>query len=253
MRQRRPGVWEVRVAVGRDPVSGRSRYRCYRARQSGSGADGQGTVGGKGRVGAVSRAPDQASPLPSSCANGWKQTTGGGHPRSPDTGRWSDSSTITLSQRAGSLTSCRRCWPPSAPPSGPRVGRTRPSGRGSGCCARPSAGRMPNAYWTCTRWTGCGKPRANARITTGGSRPGDPRARPAERDRAATGSGVAIDQAQRSCTGQSRCCDGPGVPRRHPAGQVPAPSPRRRHHPPALQSRPPADRCGRVRHSRTAR
>ncbi len=27
MRQRRPGVWEVRVAVGRDPVSGRSRYR----------------------------------------------------------------------------------------------------------------------------------------------------------------------------------------------------------------------------------
>ena len=27
MRQRRPGVWEVRLAVGRDPVSGRSRYR----------------------------------------------------------------------------------------------------------------------------------------------------------------------------------------------------------------------------------
>ena len=27
MRQRRPGVWEVRVAVGPDPVSGRSRYR----------------------------------------------------------------------------------------------------------------------------------------------------------------------------------------------------------------------------------
>jgi len=27
MRQRRPGVWEVRVAIGPDPVSGRSRYR----------------------------------------------------------------------------------------------------------------------------------------------------------------------------------------------------------------------------------
>ena len=27
MRQRPPGVWEVRVAVGRDPVSGRSQYR----------------------------------------------------------------------------------------------------------------------------------------------------------------------------------------------------------------------------------
>ena len=27
MRQRRPEVWEVRVAVGPDPVSGRSRYR----------------------------------------------------------------------------------------------------------------------------------------------------------------------------------------------------------------------------------
>src|SRR5664280_1161527 len=27
LRQRRPGVWEVRVAVGPDPVSGRSRYR----------------------------------------------------------------------------------------------------------------------------------------------------------------------------------------------------------------------------------
>src|SRR5664279_4743648 len=27
LRQRRPGVWEVRVAVGSDPVSGRSRYR----------------------------------------------------------------------------------------------------------------------------------------------------------------------------------------------------------------------------------
>ena len=27
MRQRRQGVWEVRVAVGPDPVSGRSRYR----------------------------------------------------------------------------------------------------------------------------------------------------------------------------------------------------------------------------------
>src|SRR5664279_5677941 len=27
MRQRRPGVWEVRVAISPDPVSGRSRYR----------------------------------------------------------------------------------------------------------------------------------------------------------------------------------------------------------------------------------
>src|SRR5664279_252451 len=27
LRQRRPGVWEVQVAVGPDPVSGRSRYR----------------------------------------------------------------------------------------------------------------------------------------------------------------------------------------------------------------------------------
>jgi hypothetical protein len=27
LRQRRPGVWEVRVAVGPDPVSGRPRYR----------------------------------------------------------------------------------------------------------------------------------------------------------------------------------------------------------------------------------
>jgi hypothetical protein len=29
LRQRRPGVWEVRVAVGQDPVSGRSRYLSF--------------------------------------------------------------------------------------------------------------------------------------------------------------------------------------------------------------------------------
>ena len=32
LRQRRPGEWEVRVAVGQDPVSGRSRYVIQRAR-----------------------------------------------------------------------------------------------------------------------------------------------------------------------------------------------------------------------------
>ena len=29
LRQRRPGVWEVRVAVGQDPDSGRSRYLSF--------------------------------------------------------------------------------------------------------------------------------------------------------------------------------------------------------------------------------
>ena len=32
MRQRRPGVWEVRVALGADPVSGRCRQRSVTVR-----------------------------------------------------------------------------------------------------------------------------------------------------------------------------------------------------------------------------
>ncbi len=55
MRQRRPGVWEVRVAVGRDPVSGRSQYRSLTVHGDREGAQGgPGTVGGEGRAGAVS-------------------------------------------------------------------------------------------------------------------------------------------------------------------------------------------------------
>src|SRR5664280_1765967 len=89
LRQRRPGVWEVRVAVGPDPVSGRSRYRSLAVhgdRESAQAARERWAA--KAELLSLPGGPGRASHSPRSLGNGCAPTTGGDHQRWSGTGRW---------------------------------------------------------------------------------------------------------------------------------------------------------------------
>ena len=89
LRQRRPGVREVRVAVGPDPVSGRSRYRSLTVRGTASRRRRPGS-GGRRRPNWCGHpgGPGRASHSLPSFGSGSVPTTGGDRRRWPGTGQW---------------------------------------------------------------------------------------------------------------------------------------------------------------------
>ena len=88
LRQRRPGVWEVRVALGADPVSGRCRQRSVRVRgDCAEAAEALARWAALATVVRVARRSDPAVSLAGCCRRGWEPTMDGGRRRWPGTAR----------------------------------------------------------------------------------------------------------------------------------------------------------------------
>jgi hypothetical protein len=158
LRRRRPGVWEVRVGLGPDPVSGRTRVRSVTVhgdRETAQAARERWAV-----IAELLRSAGRARPgITLACLlrerlaadHGWRPSTLAGYRSAVGfLARDRIGSTRAIDVGPAVLAAAITAWRAD--------GWTDPTvyGRGSGRCARRWDGLMSSGSWTGTRWRACG-------------------------------------------------------------------------------------------------